>query len=324
MEMTFEDVFYMTRYTPRAVYRPTVRLDKDLLYKPPYDELRKYTRLWYATFREIQLLSQFQKSDILREFLSHSRINEWVSYRLQFAYDIKDWTETKIAEVASTLPEWREWGKYIPGVGELSFGKLIGLTGNPAARAYVTNLWRFCGFGVVDGKLEKYTKGERGHYNPQVKSYLWVVVSNILKCYSRSPSFYGVYYYVWKEKLSQTRPDWTPLRVHLTAIIKTAKMFLAHLWEISRRTQNLPVPYPYPVEFLGHKTVLPADIALHPVKKSNEVIRAIQEVEYLLRDEPDTGVVVTTKQILDSYKLHVSSPKEKKKGKGKSRRRRHT
>jgi len=290
-------------YIPYEEYRQLVKekLNTQLLWKDPYNELRKFTRLWFASFREEMLLRQFETSYILSEVTQHyPAIKEWVFERLKGANLFRAISEERIKSITKTLPEWEGWAKFVPGIGELSFGKLLGIIGNPAARAYPSNLWRFCGLAVTsDGTLEKPKKGEKATYCRKAKSQLWLITSNILRVYPRSPSFYGVYYYVWRERYTANRQNWTPLHCHLAAVIKVAKLFISHLWEVSRRAQGLPVPRPYPIEFLNHKTIFPYTVALHPVKARKEVIDAIESVKEWLAVEEDQGVAEISKEIVE-------------------------
>jgi hypothetical protein len=68
--------------------------------------------------------------------------------------------EGRIEAIVAELPEWKEWARHVPGVGALSLGKLLGLVGNPAARPLFSSLARHCGVAVVDGKVEKPSKGQ--------------------------------------------------------------------------------------------------------------------------------------------------------------------
>lgn len=305
----------------REEYKPKIRLDTNLLWIPPYDRLRLLTRTWFSVFREQQLLSQFEKSPLLKSYLEENpTFRDWVYDRSIKSLEFRTQIETSIEEIVSSLKEWKEWAAYVPGVGRLSLGKLLGIIGNPAARAYVSNLWSYCGFAVKDGKLVKYTKGEQGQYNSLAKSQVWIIVTNILKVYPKSPSFYGLYYYVWKEKFAQKHPDWAPIRVHLSAIIKTGKFFLSHLWAVCRRLQGLPAPKPYQFEFLGHQTYIPPEIALSPFKKERRVLQAIKEVEYLLKIEPEEEVVSVVTSLMEQLKGFVSVSEERKPRKRRRRR----
>jgi len=45
----------------------------------------------------------------------------------------------------------------------------------------------------------------------------------------------------------------TDLHVHMRALRKTIKLFIAHLWEEWRRAEGLPITLPYAHTILGHK-----------------------------------------------------------------------
>lgn len=51
-------------------------------------------------------------------------------------------------------------------------------------------------------------------------------------------------------------PEWTLGRINNMALRYTAKMFLSHLWQVWREMEGLETRLPYPVEYLGHTTIL--------------------------------------------------------------------
>jgi len=114
----------------------------------------------------------------------------------------------------------------------------------------VSQLWRYAGLAVFDGKREYKAKGEPAHYSSRLKSTCY----NAWECFMRcSESPYKDLYYHWRERYLLSRPDWTKGHQHFAAIRKVEKMFLSHLWATWRTVEGLPVRNLYVIEHLGHQ-----------------------------------------------------------------------
>lgn len=154
-----------------------------------------------------------------------------------------------------------QYMKPIKGLGPLLSAKLISMIDIKRPNT-VSALWRYAGLGVVKdengvGHAERRVKGEPLHYNMKLKSTMFLVVSSFLK--SNSP--YRVVYDRTKERYKQIRPDWPLMRIHRTAMRKTAQVFLSHLYEVWRKLEGLSVRPLYVHEYLkdaGHEFVYQA------------------------------------------------------------------
>lgn len=281
------------------------RLNRDLLWIEPYGSLRVFVRVWYDQLKSLHGLRRYNDSDILRKV--GERNAQAIAAIAAFHEELKTDAEKHIAEIVKETVEWNTWGKFVPGLGAHSLGKLLGLVGNPAARTYVSSLWRHCGLGVVNGKLEKPVKGEPLHYNTKAKSQVYLIASSFLKAYSRTPNFYGEVYYEYRQRFAEKHPDWTPMHCHLAALLKVGKFFLSHLHQISRMAQGLPVAPPYPIQHQGHLVYYSPQIALHPRKRRSEVEAAIAEVERLLPAEPDEDVRDLHSRLITRLKAGIES-----------------
>jgi hypothetical protein len=264
------------------------RVDRELLWDLPYDGLHLWTRLWRFVVTQQQAMRRFDQSPSLA--VLRPKMKKALE-TLQFALEaLRLEAEGRIEAIVAELPEWKEWARHVPGVGALSLGKLLGLVGNPAARPLFSSLARHCGVAVVDGKVEKPSKGQKRPYNSLAKSQLYLIVGNVLKAYPKAPNLYGEFYYLSRKKFERKHPEWTDMHRHLASVLRTARLFLSHLWEVCRRTQGLPVREPYPIEYDGHTIKIPAEMALHPFKRRDEVVAAIEKVLPLLDTEPDKEV----------------------------------
>lgn len=104
----------------------------------------------------------------------------------------------------------------------------------------VSALWRYAGYGVVDGKAERPRKGEKLHYNKRLKTTCYLIGQSFL----RSNSPYRRIYDVEKAKY-ESREGWTKMHSHLAAMRKMIKLWLSHLWLVWREMEGLPTSAPY-------------------------------------------------------------------------------
>ncbi len=157
---------------------------------------------------------------------------------------IRDWVRRR----EQTLPILRELLR-IKGVGEVLAAYLVSMIDIHHADT-VSALWRFAGFGIVDGKAERPVRGQRLRYCKRLKVVCWRIAMSFLK--SKSP--YASIYYDARQYYERHRCDWSPLRCHHAAVRKMMKIFLQHMWERWRALEGLPVREPYVLEKMGHTT----------------------------------------------------------------------
>lgn len=138
----------------------------------------------------------------------------------------------------------------IKGIGRVFAAQLVSYVDIYKAHT-ISALWRYCGYGVEDGRAERRTKGQRLHYNPKVKTLCWNIGSSFL----RSSSPYRAVYDQAKERYETLRPDWTKARIHNASQRIMVKRFLAHLWLVWRKEENLPIRAPYVQEYKGHTSI---------------------------------------------------------------------
>lgn len=145
-----------------------------------------------------------------------------------------------------------EYGFYpilsrVKGIGPTMAAKLIALVDIRKCDT-VSALWRFAGLAVIDGKAEKPVPGEKLHYSKRLKATMYLVAKQLMAV--KGP--YYDYYYEMRQKYESKHPDWPRLRIHLAALRKVEKLFLAHMWEKWRTYEGLPVRRPYVIDMLGH------------------------------------------------------------------------
>jgi len=142
----------------------------------------------------------------------------------------------------------------VKGIGKLLAAKVVAMVDITRADT-VSALWRYAGYGVVEGARERPTKGEKLHYNARLKTTCYLIGSSFL----RSGSPYRSVYDAAREYYEKNRPDWTKGHQHNAAMRKMIKAFLAHLWERWRQLEGLPTRELYAMEQMGHTHYMRAE-----------------------------------------------------------------
>jgi len=135
----------------------------------------------------------------------------------------------------------------LKGIGKILAAKLVSAIDINQADT-VSALWRYAGYAVIDGEREKPTKGEKLHYNAELKKNLYLIGTSFMRC--RSP--YRDIYDSAREYYEVKHPEWTKGHSHNAALRKMIKMFLAHLWEHWRILESLPIRDAFVLEQMGH------------------------------------------------------------------------
>lgn len=189
------------------------------------------------------------------EVLSRSDLTLLVGLRdqlqkLRIAGDIeKAITQSLIPEVQAH-PAW-PWLEGIRGVSYTSAALVLGHI-DIAKCDTVSSLWRYAGYGVVDGKRERPTKGVKLPYNARLKTMVWRLIDLQVKL--RGP--YRVTYDGAKHRYLTTKgPDgtkeWTLGHCEAAARRVAAKLFLSHLWQVWREAEGLSTTGPWIEQYGG-------------------------------------------------------------------------
>jgi hypothetical protein len=126
----------------------------------------------------------------------------------------------------------------------------------------VSKLWRFAGWAVIDGQIDRCKKGEKSPYNRRLKSICWLVVYQFIL--QQTPVYVDMYY-AEKERQRRLHPEkikvdgkWKYNDGHLDnrARRKVAKVFLQHLWIQWREAEGLPISEPYVQAVMGHTNII--------------------------------------------------------------------
>jgi hypothetical protein len=130
---------------------------------------------------------------------------------------------------------------------------------------YCSSLWAYV--GLDKPSHERYTKGEAGGGNKNLRTVLYTMADSMIKTrgayrevYDRRKARLEV-----SEKVTQSRntqgklveskwKDTKPSHRHGASLREVMKHFLADWWYVHRTTEGLPTASPYPIEKLGHTT----------------------------------------------------------------------
>ena len=153
-----------------------------------------------------------------------------------------------------------EYLNYVKGIGPVLASGIIAWLQEPIKKAnHVSQIWSYC--GLAPNQVRK--AGEKVNYNPRLKTFAWKIGQSFIKfkCFGRK------LYDSFKEQAKQKHPDWTKLHIHNYARRKVVKLFIASVWEVWRKMNNLPVTKPYPIEFLGHKDIITPEMWMERKKE---------------------------------------------------------
>lgn len=164
------------------------------------------------------------------------------------------------------------WSIGIKGVGLINLGKVVSFIDIERA-TNISKLWRYCGFACDEnGNAERATKGQKLHFNRQLKSLCWRLGKSLI----RAKGKYYAYYREEKTKLEQREtgkgrkivpsnklPKVNGKHIETDEFIgkghvdnmalrKMIKLFLSHLWMIWREEEGLPITNPYVHDIGGH------------------------------------------------------------------------
>jgi len=169
------------------------------------------------------------------------------------------WYHNSLFETEKQLAKRLDaWSKHHPirihflnkvkGIGPILASGIIAWLSPISRFSNVSRLWAYC--GLAPGQERR--KGKKLNYNPKLKTLLWKVWNQFIRC----KCFGRKLYLESKEYCKAKHPDWTKLHIHNWAGRRTVKIFLACLWMKWRQLEGQPVTRPYPIQFLGHTDLI--------------------------------------------------------------------
>lgn len=149
-------------------------------------------------------------------------------------------------------PLYLQYLQHVKGVGAATSAYLITVL-NPARFEKVSQLWKYCGLHVENGKAPKKVSGQAIGWNPDARTMMWKLGESFRKV----GDFYKMMYQRFFEESTKKHPNWTKAHHLAHARRVTVKLFLAHWYTVGRVLQNLPVRKPYICEKQPHQCIPP-------------------------------------------------------------------
>lgn len=239
--------------------------------KRPSPKPRKHPHLWqaYLWWREIV---EMRKRHLLRiSSIEKGKSNLDATFEREMIEAMA--LDTMIDQICKMMKSYGEeipiwdWLTSIRGLGSGSLAaQLCAQIDDIAKFDTVSKLWRFAGWAVINGQIDRCERGVKSPYNRKLKSVCWLIVDQFIK--QQTLGYVDLYY---EEKTRQRRLHPEKVKVngkwkfndghlHNRAIRKTAKIFLQHVWVNWRKAEGLPVSEPYVMTLPGHSHLVTAEM----------------------------------------------------------------
>lgn len=243
---------------------------------------RKHSRAWqaYLWWREVMEMRKRHQLRLKSIERGNSNLDAALERNIMQRMELDRLLEDARSNMITICEEefgdvWR-WVTSIPGLGAGGLAaQLLAQIDDISAFPNVSKLWRFSGWGVVDGRAETNMPGEKSHYNRVLKATCHLIAEQFLR--QQTPVYVDMYYEEkarqrelhpqvmcrtcgcpWEECKSKSvhKRMYNDGHLHHRARRRMIKIFLAHLWEVWRVAEGLPVTPPYAQSALGH-TIYP-------------------------------------------------------------------
>ena len=173
----------------------------------------------------------------------------------------------EIEKELENIPIYREYLSQIKGLGPVLSASLI-TTFDVYKAEHPSSFWKYAGLHVENGKAVKRQRGKKVDYNPNAKTLAWKVGRQLLM--SNNPFYRNLYekfreyernklnnpendpkacplYSECSKSLKKAERPSCKMHIHMRALRKMIKYFLAELHIHWRKIEGLPVSAPYGV-----------------------------------------------------------------------------
>lgn len=153
--------------------------------------------------------------------------------------------EKTLVKLAKAQPLWA-WAESVRGLGAPSFAGLLGEAGRPITDyRSVSALWKRMGLAVIGGERQrKCANAEKAiehGYNPQRRSYAYVIATNMIKAQGTGEKA-GPYRLIYDAaKASALAKEWTLLHAHNHGMRLMVKALLKDAWVAARALERADV-----------------------------------------------------------------------------------
>lgn len=239
------------------------------------------------SIEKLRVAAQVRKTHLAR----NSREDRNTDIILERLILLEAFVDNLLGDIVDAHPA-QPWFSRVKGVGRENIGKVLGPIDIRKAQT-ISALWKFCGMHVVDGHSPKAIRGGgKLEYNKQLRSMCWRLGVSLMKgggkfyeLYAREKAHLQERYAREGKKIVKATELPTKLEkgrrirfeppdmiseghVHQQALRKMIKIFLGCLWLYWRKVESLPIRDPYPIEKMGHTTIIsPDEMVDRPLKK---------------------------------------------------------
>lgn len=188
--------------------------------------------------------------------------------------ELEEYVDGRVANLISGHPAY-PWFSLVKGVGKENVGKVVA-TMDIERAGTISALWRYAGFSVENGAAPKREKGEKLHYNSQLRPMCWRLGSSLLRAKGKFYEYYANEKDKYQQKYENQGKSIVPAtslpkkngkryepegtisvgHLHNQALRKTIKLFLSCLWLVWREAEGLTVTAPYAIDKLGHNSAI--------------------------------------------------------------------
>jgi len=216
-----------------------------------------------------KLIKEKKYSEFVKRYLLNYRINvkdmENIIWYHNQLLDTEKGLYKRIDAWSIDHPLRTKYLNYVKGIGPILASGIIAWLADPILKAQkVSQIWSYC--GLAPGQKRK--RGEKVNYNPKLKTFCWKIGQSFIKfkCFGRQ------LYLDFRSYIEKREPEWNALHHHNWARRKVVKLFIASVWEVWRRMNDLPVTEPYAIGILSHPTKITPEMWMETVKNGKRII----------------------------------------------------
>ena len=254
--------------------------------KRPDPKPRRHPHLWQAYLIWNERMQMVKSHTLRLSSITKGKSNldpEYEKRVITWAKEAEKHAKKEMCAYGAEIgPIWG-WLTSIKGIGDHTAAKLLAQFDDVGKFDTVSKFWRFSGWAVIDGHIDRCKKGEKSPYNRRLKSECYLVAEQFVR---QQTPLYAEIYYEEKERQSRLHPDpicskcgavarqkgkswacpecstsggkirFTPAHLHNRALRKTIKIFLQHFWVKWREFEGLPVSEPYAQAVMGHTHIV--------------------------------------------------------------------
>lgn len=217
--------------------------------------LRHYQRTLYRIQR-LRIAAGNGKSALERMGLSADE-QLWMQENIDNALNrLENRLERRCAYHLKAFPIWTDYLSRISGVGPRLGSSLISIIATPKRFENNTALYKYAGLASIDGEIQKRRKGQKSEWSSELKTTLYKLSDSFIKV---GRGYRDLYDQFKKRENLINQGREKPLtkgHIDMRTRRRVLKLFLSHLLQRWRELEGLPVRKPYPIEYLGHKTLI--------------------------------------------------------------------